>query len=50
VITEEVSLFQNELSLIQTKGHLFTSLVNLYSAMGGGWVVDAERKTVVKKK
>jgi multidrug efflux system outer membrane protein len=50
VLTEEISLFQTELNYIQTKGSLFQSLVNLYAAMGGGWVVKAEEIGAVKKK
>ena len=40
---DEASLFAAELLQAQTKGILFQSLVNLYKAMGGGWVVKADR-------
>jgi multidrug efflux system outer membrane protein len=43
VIDAETRLFNAELSYTQTQGNVFTSLVGLYKAMGGGWVVDAER-------
>ena len=45
VLDAERSLFNAELSHAQTKGALFQTLVNLYKAMGGGWVVEAERMT-----
>ena len=48
VLDAERSLFNAELSLVQTKGVLFQALVNLYRAMGGGWVVEADRLTAVK--
>ena len=43
--TRRRSLFNAELSQAQTKGVLFQALVNLYKAMGGGWVVEADRMT-----
>jgi len=43
VLDAERSLFSAELSHAQTKGSLFQALVNLYKAMGGGWVVEADR-------
>jgi multidrug efflux system outer membrane protein len=45
VLDAERSLFNVEVSYTQTQGVVFTSLVNLYKAMGGGWVVNAERLT-----
>ena len=45
VLDAERSLFNAELSQAQTKGSLFQSLVNLYKAMGGGWVVQADHMT-----
>jgi outer membrane protein, multidrug efflux system len=33
------------LNYTQTQGAVLTSMVNLYKAMGGGWVTDAERRT-----
>lgn len=42
VLDAERSLFNVELSLAQTKGTLFQALVNLYKAMGGGWVLKAD--------
>jgi multidrug efflux system outer membrane protein len=45
VLDAERSLFNAELSYAQTKGVLFQSLVNLYKAMGGGWVLKADHLT-----
>ena len=45
VLDAERSLFIAELSRAQTKGVLFQALVNLYKAMGGGWVLGAEKMT-----
>jgi multidrug efflux system outer membrane protein len=41
----ERSLFNAELQYTQTQGVLFQALVNLYKAVGGGWVVEADRLT-----
>ncbi|OPY74305.1 MAG: Outer membrane protein OprM precursor [Syntrophorhabdus sp. PtaU1.Bin050] len=46
VLDAERSLFDAELSYTGTQGVLFQSLVNLYKAMGGGWVTEAEKITV----
>jgi outer membrane protein, multidrug efflux system len=43
VLDAERSLFNSELSYAQTQGTLFQAMVNLYKAMGGGWVVEAEK-------
>ncbi|KVP44322.1 efflux transporter outer membrane subunit [Burkholderia ubonensis] len=45
VLDAERTLFNAELSYTQTRSATLTSLVNLYMAMGGGWVVTAERMT-----
>ena len=42
VLDANRSLFNAELNYAQTKAILFRSLVNLYKAMGGGWVSKAE--------
>jgi predicted aminopeptidase len=39
-------LFNAELTQAQTKAILFGSFVNLFKAMGGGWVVEADNMTV----
>ncbi len=43
VLDAERSLFNAELSYIETQAVLFRALVNLYKSMGGGWVAEAER-------
>jgi outer membrane protein, multidrug efflux system len=45
VLDAERSLFSSELQYAQTQGTLFQALVNLYKAMGGGWVVEAAKMT-----
>ncbi len=42
VLDAERSLFDVELAYVQTQGTLFQALINLYKAMGGGWVTEAE--------
>jgi outer membrane protein, multidrug efflux system len=43
VLNAEQQLFPAELSAVQTSAATFISLVNIYRAMGGGWVVEAEK-------
>ena len=45
VLDAERSLFNVELSYTQTKSTLHLALVNLYKAMGGGWINVADRLT-----
>ena len=45
VLDAERSLFTAELLQAETKGVLFQALVNLYKAMGGGWVLEADHLT-----
>jgi outer membrane protein, multidrug efflux system len=45
VLDAERSLFNAQLSYTQTNGVVFSSLIALYKAMGGGWVVTAEQMT-----
>jgi len=49
VLDAERSLFNAELSFTETQGVLFQALVNLYKAMGGGWVAEADKMTVSEK-
>ena len=49
VLDAERSLFDAELSYTETKGTLFQALVNVYKAMGGGWVVEADKMTAAGK-
>lgn len=46
VLDAERSLFNAQLSYTQTQGAELTSFVNLYKAMGGGWVLAAEKLSV----
>lgn len=43
VLDSERSLFQAQLQLAQTQGQLYVALINLYKALGGGWVDEAEK-------
>ena len=43
VATAEQSLFNAQLAYVTTQSQLFQSYANLYKAMGGGWVEDAEK-------
>jgi multidrug efflux system outer membrane protein len=45
VLDANRSLFNAELSYAETKAILFRSFVNLYKAMGGGWVTEADKMT-----
>ncbi len=45
VLQAEQSLFPAELTLAAVRASVFTSSVNIYKAMGGGWLVDADRMT-----
>ena len=43
VLDAERSRFEAELNYVSTQNNVYGSLVNIYKAMGGGWVVEAER-------
>ena len=43
VLDAERSLFNGQLTYTQTQTALLRSLVNLYKASGGGWVVEADK-------
>jgi multidrug efflux system outer membrane protein len=45
VLDAERSLFNSQLTYTQTNGLVYQSVVALYKAMGGGWVVTAEELT-----
>jgi len=45
VLQAEQQLFPAELNEVQLRASLFAATVNLYAAMGGGWVYEAERRT-----
>jgi len=46
VLDAERNLFNAEIQFTQTQAATLTNVVNLYMAMGGGWVVQAEQMTV----
>jgi multidrug efflux system outer membrane protein len=43
VLDAERSLFNSQLTQAQTQGTVFASIIQLYKAMGGGWVTYADR-------
>jgi multidrug efflux system outer membrane protein len=43
VLDAERNLFNAEVAQTQTMSNVYVSLVNLYKAMGGGWVAEAEK-------
>jgi multidrug efflux system outer membrane protein len=45
VLQAEQSLFPAELTLATVRASVFTSAVNIYKAMGGGWVTEADKLT-----
>jgi multidrug efflux system outer membrane protein len=45
VITLQGYAFDAELSLAGTRRQLFESYINLYKALGGGWISEEEKKT-----
>jgi multidrug efflux system outer membrane protein len=45
VLDAERSLFDAELNYTRTRGTVFTSMVDLYKATGGGWVEEADKLT-----
>lgn len=42
VLDAERRLFDSQLDLAQAQANVFLTLVDIYKALGGGWVVDAE--------
>jgi outer membrane protein, multidrug efflux system len=50
VLQAEQQLFPSELSYAQSRASLLISYVNIYKAMGGGWVIEAEKLTLEKDK
>ena len=42
VLDAERRLFESQLLLADTEANSFSSLINLYKALGGGWVIEAE--------
>jgi multidrug efflux system outer membrane protein len=50
VLDAERSLFNGELSYTQTQDVLLRTFVNLYKAMGGGWVIEADHRSTTPPK
>jgi outer membrane protein, multidrug efflux system len=46
VLQAQQQLFPAELSYAQGRALLLSSLVNIYKAMGGGWVMEADQMTI----
>jgi multidrug efflux system outer membrane protein len=46
VLQAEQQLFPSELNYARYRASLFISLVNIYKAVGGGWIMEAEKLTV----
>ncbi|MEW6584280.1 MAG: efflux transporter outer membrane subunit [Nitrospirota bacterium] len=46
VLQAEQQLFPSELNYAQYRASLFISIVNIYKAVGGGWVIEAEKLAV----
>jgi multidrug efflux system outer membrane protein len=44
VLDAERNLFSAQLNYAQTKGNLFSALINVYKSMGGGWVVELDKR------
>ena len=42
MLDAERSLFNAELSHVQTRNDVIQALINTYKAMGGGWVTEAD--------
>jgi multidrug efflux system outer membrane protein len=45
VLQAEQQLFPAELNEVQLRASLFAATVNVYKAMGGGWVTEADQRT-----
>jgi multidrug efflux system outer membrane protein len=49
VLDAQRSLFDAELQYVSVLGDVHTSLVNVYKAMGGGWVIKAQASADVSE-
>jgi multidrug efflux system outer membrane protein len=45
VLFAENELFAAELTAVSTQAESYTQLINVYKAMGGGWVDEADKLT-----
>ena len=48
VLQAEEQLFPAELNYVQYNASLYTALINIYKAMGGGWVAEADKLSAPK--
>jgi multidrug efflux system outer membrane protein len=46
VLDAERNLFDAELDMAQSQGNIFASLVDIYKALGGGWVDEADSEAL----
>ncbi|CCB87052.1 MULTISPECIES: efflux transporter outer membrane subunit [Parachlamydia] len=46
VLDAERSLFRSQLDLVQSQAENFSAVVQLYKALGGGWVTDADNTAI----
>lgn len=47
VLDAQRTLFAAQLNYTQNQGVLYQALINLYKAMGGGWVTEADKLTAL---
>jgi GAF domain-containing protein len=47
VLDAQRTLFAAQLNYTQNQGVLYQTLINLYKAMGGGWVTEADKLTAL---
>jgi multidrug efflux system outer membrane protein len=50
VLQAQQQLFPAELNYAQSRASLLASLVNIYKAMGGGWITEAEKMAMPSRK
>jgi multidrug efflux system outer membrane protein len=41
--------YEGQIELVQARSDTFVALIQLYRAMGGGWIVESEQKAQVPK-
>ena len=46
VLQAQEKLFPAQLDLVQSRTAVFSSLVTIYKVMGGGWIAEADKRTV----
>jgi multidrug efflux system outer membrane protein len=46
VLDADRSLFNSQIAYVQTQSNIITSLINVYKAMGGGWVAEADKRAM----